>query len=121
MNNIRQKKNNIFEVQINGGSISDKVNFGYGFFEKELRIDQVFGEQELIDIVGVTKGHGFSGVMKRWGVRHLQKKSHRGYRKVGCIGAWHPARVAWTVARSGQDGYYHRTELNKKIYRIGKG
>lgn len=58
--------------------------------------------------------------MKRWGVRHLQKKSHRGYRKVGCIGAWHPARVAWTVARAGQDGYFHRTELNKKIYRIGK-
>jgi len=121
MTNLRQKKNNVFEVQINGGSIADKVNFGYGFFEKELRIDQVFGEQELIDVVGVTKGHGFSGVMKRWGVRHLQKKSHRGYRKVGCIGAWHPARVAWTVARAGQDGYYHRTELNKKIYRIGKG
>jgi len=43
MTNLRQKKNNIFEVQINGGSIADKVNFGYGFFEKELRIDQVFG------------------------------------------------------------------------------
>ncbi len=118
---LRQKKNNIFEIQINGGSIADKVNFGYGFFEKELRVDQVFGEQELIDVVGVTKGTGFTGVMKRWGVRHLQKKSHRGYRKVGCIGAWHPARVAWTVARSGQNGYYHRTELNKKIYRMGKG
>ena len=119
--NLRQKKNNIFEVQINGGSIADKVNFGYGFFEKELRVDQVFGEQELIDVIGVTKGTGFTGVMKRWGVRHLQKKSHRGYRKVGCIGAWHPARVSWTVARSGQNGYYHRTELNKKIYRMGKG
>ena len=119
--NLRQKKNNIFEIQINGGSIADKVNFGHGFFEKEVRVDQVFGEQELIDVIGVTKGTGYSGVIKRWGVRHLQKKSHRGYRKVGCIGAWHPARVAWTVARAGQNGYYHRTELNKKIYRIGKG
>jgi large subunit ribosomal protein L3e len=59
-------------------------------------------------------------VIKRWGVRHLQKKSHRGYRKVGCIGAWHPARVGWTVARAGQEGFFHRTEINKKIYRLGK-
>ena len=122
MTNLRQKKNNIFEIQINGGkTVADKVNFGHGFFEKEVRVDQVFADNELVDVIGVTKGKGFSGVIKRWGVRHLQKKSHRGYRKVGCIGAWHPARVAWTVARAGQDGYFHRTEVNKKIYRIGKG
>lgn len=122
LTNLRQKKNNIFEVQINGGKdLSEKINFAQGFFEKEIKIDQVFGQDELIDVIGVTKGKGFTGVIKRWGVRHLQKKSHRGYRKVGCIGAWHPARVAWTVARAGQSGYFHRTELNKKIYRIGKG
>lgn len=103
MTNLRQKKNNIFEIQINGGkTIADKVNFVHGFFEKEVRVDQVFAENELLDVIGVTKGKGFAGVIKRWGVRHLQKKSHRGYRKVGCIGAWHPARVAWTVARAGQ-------------------
>lgn len=121
LKNLRQKKNNIFEIQINGGSIADKVAFTHGFFEKEVRIDNVFGQNEILDVLGVTKGKGFTGVIKRWGVRHLQKKSHRGYRKVGCIGAWHPARVAWSVARAGQSGYFHRTELNKKIYRIGKG
>ena len=122
MKNLRQKKNNVFEIQINGGKNSaEKAEFGKGFFEKEIRIDQVFNENENIDVIGVTKGKGFAGVMKRFGVRHLQKKSHRGYRKVGCIGAWHPSRVAWTVARAGQLGYHHRTELNKKIYRIGKG
>lgn len=122
LKNLRQKKNNILEIQINGGKdIAAKVAFAQGFFEKEIRIDQVFGQNEIIDVLGVTKGKGFTGVMQRWGVRHLQKKSHRGYRKVGCIGAWHPSRVAWTVARAGQSGYFHRTELNKKIYRIGKG
>ena len=75
----------------------------------------------MVDVIGVTKGKGFSGVLKRFGVRHLQKKSHRGFRKVGCIGAWHPARIMYTVARAGQLGYHHRTELNKKIYRIGRG
>ena len=32
----------------------------------------------MIDVIGVTRGKGFAGVMKRFGVRHLQKKSHRG-------------------------------------------
>merc|ERR1712232_978658 len=37
-----------------------------------------------------------------------------------CYKNWHPARVSTTVARAGQNGYFHRTEMNKKIYRIGK-
>ncbi len=40
--------------------------------------------------------------------------------QVACIGAWHPARVSWTVARAGQHGFHHRTEMNKKVYKIGK-
>ncbi|KZR98885.1 60S ribosomal protein L3, partial [Daphnia magna] len=39
---------------------------------------------------------------------------------VACIGAWHPSRVQYTVARVGQKEYHHCTEMNK-IYRIGKG
>ena len=38
---------------------------------------------------------------------------------MACIGAWHPSRVQFSVARAGQVGYHHRTEINKKIYRIG--
>jgi len=50
----------------------------------------------------------------------VQRKTHRGYRKVACIGAWHPERVRYSVSRAGQDGYHHRTEINKKVYRIGR-
>ncbi len=57
----------------------------------------------------------------RWHTRKLPRKTHKGLRKVACIGAWHPSRVQFTVARAGQKGYHHRTEMNKKIYRIGKG
>ncbi|KAJ7292379.1 hypothetical protein O6H91_Y280900 [Diphasiastrum complanatum] len=66
------------------------------------------------------QGHGYEGVVTRWGVTRLPRKTHRGLRKVACIGAWHPARVSFTVARAGQNGYHHRTEMNKKIYKIGK-
>ena len=58
---------------------------------------------------------------KRWGTTKLPRKTHKGLRKVACIGAWHPARVSVAVPRAGQHGNYHRTELNKKIYRVGKG
>jgi len=118
---FRQKKNHVFEIQVNGGSITEKDDYAYGLFEKEVHVTDVFKENEMIDVLGVTKGKGVAGVMKRFGTKHLQKKSHRGYRKVGCIGAWHPARVAWTVARTGQLGYHHRTEINKKVYRIAEG
>lgn len=57
----------------------------------------------------------------RWHTKKLPRKTHKGLRKVACIGAWHPSRVQFTVARAGQKGYHHRTEINKKIYRIGLG
>merc|ERR1719414_788561 len=38
----------------------------------------------------------------------------------GVQGSWHPARGQWQAPRAGQMGYHHRTEINKKIYRIGK-
>merc|ERR1712084_69166 len=58
------------------------------------------------------------GVTSRWGTKKLPRKTHRGLRKVACIGAWHPSRVSFTVARGGQKGYHHRVEINKKIYTI---
>lgn len=116
---LRQKKAHIMEIQVNGGSVADKIEFGKNLFEKQVPVSAVFTQNELIDICGVTKGHGTEGVITRWGVTRLARKTHRGLRKVACIGAWHPARVAYSVARAGQHGYHHRTEVNKKIYRIG--
>lgn len=78
----------------------------------------MFAKDEMIDVIGVTRGHGMEGVTKRFGVTRLPRKTHKGLRKVGCIGAWHPARVSFTVARAGQHGYHHRTEANKKIFRL---
>ena len=108
------------EIQVNGGDVSAKVDYAYSFFEKQIPVDAIFQKDEMIDIIGVTKGKGYEGVVTRWGVTRLPRKTHRGLRKVACIGAWHPARVSFTVARAGQNGYHHRTEMNKKIYKLGK-
>merc|ERR1711972_1095560 len=107
---IGQKKAHIKEIQVNGGTPE----------KKEVKVADVFSQDEMIDTVGATTGHGFAGVVTRWGVTRLARKSHRGLRKVACIGSWHPARVQFQVPRAGQLGYGHRTEINKKIYRLGK-
>merc|ERR1719261_2262017 len=111
----------MMEIQVNGGKdVAEKVDFAKDLMEKEVTIDSVFNQDEMLDVLGVTKGHGFEGVTTRWGTTRLPRKTHKGLRKVECIGAWHPARVPFTVARAGQRGYHHRTEMNKKVYRIGK-
>merc|ERR1712028_65487 len=115
-----KKKAHMMEVQINGGDIAAKVDFCVNLFEKQVPVDAVFTQNEMLDVIGVTKGHGYEGVTTRWGTTRLPRKTHRGLRKVACIGSWHPARVSTTVARAGQNGYHHRTEMNKKIYRMGK-
>merc|ERR1712142_245728 len=117
----RQKKAHIMEVQLNGGSVADKVKFAREHFEKEVPVTDVFSMDECIDVIGVTKGHGFKGVTSRWHTRKLPRKTHKGLRKVACIGAWHPSRIQYTVPRAGQKGFHHRCEINKKIYRMGEG
>jgi large subunit ribosomal protein L3e len=119
--NLRQKKSHIMEIQVNGGNINSKVEFCMSKLENAIDIKQVFDTNDMCDTIAVTKGGGTEGVIARYGVTRLPRKTHRGLRKVACIGAWHPARVSYSVARVGQNGYHHRTEKNKKIYLVGKG
>jgi len=117
----RQKKAHIMEIQVNGGNVPSKVDWARDMLEKQVNVGSVFSQDELIDVIGVTKGKGYKGVTSRWHTKKLPRKTHKGLRKVACIGAWHPARVGYSVARAGQKGYHHRTEINKKIYRMGAG
>lgn len=117
---VGQKKAHLMEIQVNGGDIAAKVDFASQMFEKQVPVDAVFSKDEMCDVIGVTKGKGYEGVTTRWGCNRLPRKSHRGLRKVACIGAWHPAKVQYSVPRAGQNGYHHRTEMNKKIFKIGK-
>nr|ABM55588.1 putative ribosomal protein L3 [Maconellicoccus hirsutus] len=118
---FRQKKSHIMEIQVNGGTVPEKVQWAKAHFEKAVPVSHVFAQDEMIDCIAVTKGKGYKGVTSRWHTKKLPRKTHKGLRKVACIGAWHPSRVQFTVARAGQKGYHHRTEINKKIYRIGAG
>merc|ERR1711963_578932 len=93
----RQKKAHLMEIQLNGGSVADKVDWAKEKFEQAVPVSNVFEQDELIDTIGVTKGRGVKGVTSRWHTKKLPRKTHKGLRKVACIGAWHPSRVQYSV------------------------
>ncbi|XP_038259618.1 60S ribosomal protein L3-like [Dermochelys coriacea] len=95
---LRQKHSHLMEIQVNDGTIAEKVDWAREKLEQQVPVSTVFGQDEMIDVIGVTKGKGYKGVTSRWHTKKLPRKTHRGLRKVACIGAWHPARVAFSVA-----------------------
>jgi large subunit ribosomal protein L3e len=60
----RQKKAHIMEIQLNGGTIEQKVQWAREHLEKPVPVSQVFGPDEMIDVIGVTKGKGYKGMYK---------------------------------------------------------
>jgi ABC-type amino acid transport system permease subunit len=50
-------------LQINGGSIAAKVDFGYSLFEKQVAVDAVFQPNEMIDTIAITKGTALGSVV----------------------------------------------------------
>ncbi|KAI5181499.1 large subunit ribosomal protein L3e [Nematocida sp. AWRm80] len=118
---LNSKKAHIMESQLNGGTVQEKIEYALSHFEKEVPVNEVFSREEMIDIIGITKGKGFQSTTKRWGTTILPRKTNKGIRKVACIGAWHPSRVMYSVARAGQTGFHHRVMMNKRVYLVGNG
>jgi len=116
---VTKKKMNIMEIKIDGGSIEEQFEYAKKLLGKTISITEVFKEGQFIDVVSVTKGKGFQGPVKRWGIKILPRKSRKTKRGVAAIGPWKPARVLYTVPRAGQMGYHQRTEYNKRILKIG--
>jgi large subunit ribosomal protein L3 len=84
---------------------------------QELRAD-VFEAGDVVDVVGVSKGKGFSGVMKRHGFHGLKAShgTHRVHRAPGSIGACAtPSRVFKGMRMAGQQGNARVTILNLKV------
>jgi large subunit ribosomal protein L3 len=118
---IPKKKPEIIECGIGGKSVAEKFEFARSLLGKEVNPGDSFSDGEHVDTIAVTKGKGFQGPVKRFGVRIQYGKAARSSkaRHVGSIGPWTPARTMWTVAMAGQMGYHKRTEYNKKILKIG--
>jgi large subunit ribosomal protein L3 len=117
---VPKKKPDLMEIKIGGGAIEEQFEYLKKILGKTISAKEIFKEGQLLDVIAVTKGKGFQGPVKRWGVRILQHKARKTKRGIATLGAWHPPRVLYTVPRAGQMGYHQRTEYNKRILKIGE-
>lgn len=117
---VGKKKPEVFEIKIAGGSIEEQLEYAKSILGREVRVFEVFKEGQLVDVVSITKGKGFAGVVKRFGVKVMPRwhKHRKGCRKVGAISPQHPSMM-FTVPRPGQLGFHQRTEYNKRILKMG--
>jgi len=113
-----QKAPNVLELKISGKNNEEMLKMGKDLLQKEIKITDVFKEGQLVDVHAVSKGKGFQGTVKRFGVKIRQHKSEKVKRGVGTLGPWRPRHVLFTVAQPGKMGFHNRMEHNKQIMRI---
>jgi large subunit ribosomal protein L3 len=118
---VPKKKPEIFECAIGGKNVEEKLNTAIELLGSTVKASEIFSDGQYVDSVGITKGKGFQGPVKRWGIRVQYGKAARSSKKrhIGSLGPWTPSRTMWTVPQAGQMGYHKRTEYNKKILKIG--
>ncbi|MBE5737313.1 MAG: 50S ribosomal protein L3 [Clostridiales bacterium] len=96
---------------------ADTMNVG------EIVSCDVFAAGDKIDVSGVSKGHGFTGVIKRWNHHRLKETHGVGpvHREVGSMGAIsNPSRVFKGKKMSGQWGHENVTILNLEVVKVDK-
>ncbi|MEM0001423.1 MAG: 50S ribosomal protein L3, partial [Desulfurococcaceae archaeon] len=88
LSGIGKKKPEILEIKIHGKTIDERIEYAKSILGSYLTPSDVFMEGQFVDVIGVTKGHGFQGVIKRFGVKELPRwhKHRKGSRKIGTRG-----------------------------------
>ncbi len=107
------------ELQVGGKDTAEKLAFIEKHLGKEIKAADVAVPGDYIDVIGITTGKGWAGVIKRFGVAKQGRKNTNKVRHLGVLGPWHPSKVMFTVPHSGHMGYNYRTERNKRILKVG--
>ncbi|MDP6317919.1 MAG: 50S ribosomal protein L3 [Candidatus Thalassarchaeaceae archaeon] len=115
---VPSKTPEIMEVGLVGGDNSAKLEWAKERLGGEIGVDDVYQSGQEIDVVGITKGKGWQGVIKRFGVKLLSHKNSKRRRQIGNMGDFGTGYVRKTIRQAGQMGYHQRTELNKRVLRI---
>jgi len=116
---VPKKKPELVEIKVDGAAVKEQFEYVKNLLGKTVSITDIFKEGQHVDVVSVSKGKGFQGPVKRWGVKIRDRKSRKTKRGIATLGPWSPSRVLYTIARAGQMGYHQRTEYNKRILKIG--
>jgi len=84
----------------------------------------LFSDGDFVDVSGVSKGHGFSGTIKRWNHSRLKETHGTGpvVRQRGSCGMRSdPARVMKGLHMAGQYGHDNVTVQNLRIVKVDAG
>ena len=92
------QKAHLMEIQVNGGTVAENQDWAQEKLEQQVPVNQVLGQDGMIDVISVTKGKGYKGVTSCWQTKKLPQKTHRGLHKVAWIRAWNPACAAFSMA-----------------------
>ena len=100
---------------------------------KEFRLDDIsainvgdvitadtFAAGDKVDVTGMTKGRGYTGVVKRWN-HHILRQTHGTgpiHRQPGSMGVIDPARIFKNKKMAGQYGNEQVTVINLKVVKI---
>lgn len=115
---VGKKKPEIFELEI-GGSVQDQLAFAKEHINKEIAVKDVLSEGMNVDVRAVTKGKGYQGPVKRFGVSLRARKSEKTRRGPGSLGAWiAQGHTMYRMAFAGQTGYHQRFQHNNLILGI---
>lgn len=55
---------------------AEKLDWARERLQQQVLVSQVFGQDEMINVIGVTKGKGYKGVTSRWQSKKLPRKTH---------------------------------------------
>ena len=111
----------------------NKAGVSYKKYLKEFRLEdcsalnvgdtitaETFAAGEKVDVTGITKGHGYTGAIKRWNLHKLRMTHGVGpvHRQSGSMGVIDPARIFKNKKMAGQYGNEQVTVLNLKVVKI---
>ncbi len=112
-----KKTPEIVEIPLTG-TTEKQLETAKSLLGKEVNAGDVFKQGDYIDVIAVTKGKGWQGTVKRFGVALNPRKATAHRRKGGTLGGETQARVFFSVPRPGQMGFHRRTDSNKRILKI---
>jgi len=115
---LPKKDPELMEIRVGGGSIEERIDYAKSILGNELSVHDYTRDGEMVDVIAVTKGKGFQGHVKRWGVKLLTHKNSKHRRMIGNLGPFSPGYVRRSVPQAGQMGYHKRTEYNKRVLKI---
>ncbi|MBD3209306.1 50S ribosomal protein L3 [Candidatus Woesearchaeota archaeon] len=114
-----KKKPDLFEIRM-GGTNEEKLAYIKEHQDKDIAIQDLYQEGDLVDTHGITKGKGYQGAVKRFGIGLKDHKSEKGRRTPGSLGGWKGhAHFMYRIAHAGQTGYHQRTQYNNMLLKLG--